>query len=132
MPQFIFTAAIPSYDIPDTRFYIEANNPFEATATITLFEEEEEQAKTLFLRITQYLFTSDFDELLISKDWRISVPLGAFSLRKEDRDPTSAKDLHEYLWYMQDIEGFLRYGGVTNQEWVQMTDPFFLQKGIVQ
>ena len=129
MPQFIFTAAIPSYDIPDTQFYFEANNPFDATATITLFEEE---GKELLSRIGQYLMNSDFDMKIAYEDWRISVPSGAFSLRKEDRKPVAAKDLNEYLWYMQELEGFLKYGGVTNQEWVRMVDPFFLQKGILQ
>ena len=132
MPQFIFTAAIPSLEIPDTRFYIEANNPFDA-GDIKFFEEED-QAKQLLTRIRFHiLFDSDIHSRIHSKDFRVSIPLMALAERDENREPVAAKDLHEYLWYMDDLEeGFLRYGGVTNQEWVEMTDPFFLQKGIVQ
>ena len=130
MPQFIFTAAIPSLDIPDTQFYIEANNPFKVTTSLTLLEEE--KGKELLSRIDQYIMNSEFDLKIASIDWRISVPSLAFSSIKESREPVAAKDLHEYLWYMQELEGFLRYGGVTNQEWVRMIDPFYLKKGILQ
>ena len=150
MPQFIFTAAIPSLEIPDTRFYIEANNPFEG-GYISAFEEDEDKVRILLARIQFHiLFDSDIDSRIHSEDRRISVPLAALAEGYEDREDVAAKDLHEflwymdkredvaakdlheYLWYMDKLEGFVRYGGVTNQEWVEMTDPFFLQKGIVE